>query len=54
MKSFLEHLRQQTIPHEMVDDIYAAGVRFYDGEKLVDGAVELSNVMLRQPHRSCI
>lgn len=31
MKTFLEHLKQQTIPHDMVEDMYAAGVKFYDG-----------------------
>jgi transcription factor SPT20 len=31
MKLFLEAVREQTIPHELVEDFAAAGVQFYEG-----------------------
>lgn len=31
MKIILEHLRAQTVPHDMVEELNAAGVRFYEG-----------------------
>lgn len=31
MKIFLEHLRSQTIPHDMLEEILSSGVRFYEG-----------------------
>lgn len=30
MKFFLEHLRSQTVPHEMLEELLSAGVRFYE------------------------
>ena len=31
MKFILEHLKSQTVPHDMVEELQAAGVRFYEG-----------------------
>ncbi|KAL8992058.1 MAG: hypothetical protein Q9188_007665, partial [Gyalolechia gomerana] len=31
MKIMLEHLRSQTVPHDIVEELNAAGVRFYEG-----------------------
>lgn len=31
MKVILEHLKLQTVPHDMVDELHLAGVKFYDG-----------------------
>jgi len=31
MKFILEHLKAQTIPHDMMEDLTAAGTRFYEG-----------------------
>ena len=31
MRSFLEHVKDQTVPHDMLEELFAANVRFYDG-----------------------
>ncbi|KAL8767642.1 MAG: hypothetical protein Q9209_005901 [Squamulea sp. 1 TL-2023] len=31
MKIILEHLRSQTVPHDMIEELNAAGVKFYEG-----------------------
>ena len=31
MKFLLEHLKSQTVPHDMIEELQAAGVRFYEG-----------------------
>ncbi|KAL8690951.1 MAG: hypothetical protein Q9224_004284, partial [Gallowayella concinna] len=31
MKIILEHLRLQTVPHDMIEELNAAGVKFYEG-----------------------
>ena len=31
MKFILEHLKSQTVPHDMIEELQAAGVRFYEG-----------------------
>ena len=31
MKFILEHLKSQTVPHDMTEELQAAGVRFYEG-----------------------
>lgn len=31
MRVILEHIREQSIPHEMLDELVAAKVKFYDG-----------------------
>lgn len=31
MKSFLEHLVSQTVPHDMIEELHNAGVTFYEG-----------------------
>lgn len=31
MKSFLEHLLSQTVPHDMLEEFHNAGVTFYEG-----------------------
>ena len=30
MRVLLEHLKAQTIPHEMLEELVAAGIKFYD------------------------
>lgn len=32
MKLILEHIRLSTVPHDMIEDFAAAGVKFYDGK----------------------
>ncbi|KAL8739444.1 MAG: hypothetical protein Q9190_007753 [Brigantiaea leucoxantha] len=34
MKIILEHLKLQTVPHDMVEELLLAGVKFYDGPSL--------------------
>ena len=36
MKFFLEHLRKQTLPHDMLEELYASDVPFYDGCLIVE------------------
>ena len=31
MKVVLEHLKSQTVPHNMIDELMAAGVKFFEG-----------------------
>jgi Spt20 family len=31
MKVIIEHIRQGTVPHDMVDEFLRAGVKFYEG-----------------------
>lgn len=31
MKFILEHLKSQTVPHDMIEELQAAGIRFYEG-----------------------
>lgn len=31
MKVILEHIKAQTVPHDMVDELFHAGVKFYEG-----------------------
>ena len=31
MRAFLEHVKTQTIPHDMLEELFAANVKFYDG-----------------------
>lgn len=31
MKVLLEHIRSQTVPHDMIEDLHHSGVKFYDG-----------------------
>ena len=31
MRMFIEHLRKQTVPHDMVEVLLSQGVKFYDG-----------------------
>jgi len=31
MKVILEHIRSQTIPHDMLEELFASNVKFYDG-----------------------
>jgi transcription factor SPT20 len=31
MKVIIEHLRTGTVPHDMLDEMLKAGVRFYEG-----------------------
>ena len=31
MKILLEHIRSQTVPHDMIEDLHHSGVKFYDG-----------------------
>lgn len=33
MRELLQHIREKTIPHNMLDEFYASGVPFYDGKK---------------------
>lgn len=30
MRTLLEHVKSQTIPHDMLDDLKQAGVKFYE------------------------
>lgn len=32
MKVVIEHIRAGTVPHDMVEELLRAGVRFYEGE----------------------
>lgn len=32
MRVFVEHMHQQTVPHEMVEELLKQGVTFYDGK----------------------
>lgn len=36
MRIVLEHLKARTIPHELLEDLYKAGVHWYDGNLLVE------------------
>lgn len=36
MKTFLQHLRAQTVPHEMLEELFANNVPFYDGCLIVE------------------
>ena len=36
MRVFLEHVRAQTIPHDMLEELFQSGVPFYDGNILND------------------
>ncbi|KAL8719611.1 MAG: hypothetical protein Q9225_003412, partial [Loekoesia sp. 1 TL-2023] len=38
MKIILEHLKAQTVPHDMVEELNAAGVRFYEGCLIVQAS----------------
>ncbi len=31
MRTFLEHVRDQTVPHDMLEELFASQVKFYDG-----------------------
>lgn len=31
MKFILEHIKAATVPHDMMEELVAAGVKFYDG-----------------------
>lgn len=31
MRVILEHIRAQTIPHDMLEELFASNVKFYDG-----------------------
>lgn len=31
MKVLLEHIKSQTVPHDMLEDLVHAGVKFYEG-----------------------
>jgi transcription factor SPT20 len=34
MKVVLEHVRTHTVPHDLMEDLHAADVRFYEGKIL--------------------
>jgi transcription factor SPT20 len=36
MKIILEHIQSQTVPHEMIEELYRANVTFYDGCLIVE------------------
>ena len=38
MKVVLEHLKAQTVPHDMIEELMNAGVRFYESMGTVSGA----------------
>lgn len=47
MKIVLEHLRSQTIPHDMIEELNTAGVRYYEGARyIVDIAKRCTNPFL--------
>ena len=33
MKVIIEHIRSGTVPHDMMEELLRAGVRFYEGKK---------------------
>lgn len=35
MRVLLEHIKNSTVPHEMIDELTKAGVKFYDGLSLM-------------------
>ncbi len=39
MKVLLEHLRASTIPHDMLEELHASNVKFYDGVYIKFGAI---------------
>lgn len=41
MRVFLEHVRAQTIPHDMLEELFQSGVPFYDG-KILDDVITLT------------
>lgn len=36
MRVILEHVRSQTVPHDMLEELLASNVKFYDGRPDVD------------------
>ena len=36
MRTFLQHLKEKTLPHEMLEELYATDVPFYDGCLIVE------------------
>lgn len=51
MKFLLEHLRSQTIPHDMIEELNAAAVKYYEG-MIVVGHDEYSLHQPRMSHRA--
>ena len=43
MKFILEHLKSQTVPHDMIEELQSAGVRFYEGCLIVQVQDHRSN-----------
>lgn len=35
MKVILEHIRNQTVPHDMLEELFASHVKFYEGMNLL-------------------
>jgi transcription factor SPT20 len=40
MKVIIEHIRSQTVPHDMLEELLRAGVKFYEG-KTIESTVEI-------------
>lgn len=36
MKIILEHIKAQTVPHDMLEELFQGNVPFYDGEFLIN------------------
>lgn len=34
MKVIIEHIRSQTVPHDMLEELLRAGVKFYEGKRI--------------------
>lgn len=45
MKVIIEHIRAGTVPHDMLEELLRAGVRFYEGELILPGSYDLPVLM---------
>lgn len=54
MKAILEHIKTQTIPHDMMEELIGAGVRFYEGQftRYLLEVITMLIVSYRMPYRS--
>lgn len=45
MKVIIEHIRAGTVPHDMLEELLRAGVRFYEGELILSHSYSLPVLM---------
>lgn len=48
MRALLEHIRKKTIPHDMLEELYAGGVPFYDNCLIIEVHDHKSNKVIPQ------